>query len=150
FTWRQADLDAFVRVQGWRPWALTQNIKWQVGHRVFKPEAGIFSFRDRAAIFGHNAPKTGTLAGQPTPGLPDGQTLQMESNVNLGRAIDLDRTYPAIVPGSWVLLKSPTSDHLIYQVEDSLELSRADFGVSAKVTRLLLSSDDGFASFEVR
>ena len=150
FTWRQADLDAFVRVQGWWPWALTRNIKWQVGHRTFQPEAGVFSFRDRAAIFGHNAPKPGTPAGQPPLGLPDNRSLQDESDANLGRAIDLDRSYPQIVPGSWLLLKSPTSDHLIYQVEDSLELSRADFGLSAKVTRLLLSSDDGFDSLTVR
>jgi predicted phage baseplate assembly protein len=150
FTWRQADLDAFVRVQGWSQRALVRNIKWQVGHRAFQPEVGVFAFHDRAAIFGHNAPKPGTLGGQPTPGLPDGQTLQTESNANLGRAIDLDRAYPEIVPGSWLLLKSPTSDHLIYQVEDSLELSRADFGLSAKVTRLLLSSDDSFDTLTVR
>jgi predicted phage baseplate assembly protein len=150
FTWRQADLDAFVRVQGWPAWALRRNIKWQVGHRVFQPEAGVFSFRDRAAIFGHNAPKPSTSGTTTLPGLPDGQTLGIESDANLGRAIDLDRTYPGVVPGSWVLLKSPTSDHLIYQVEDSLELSRADFGLSGKVTRLLLDSDDGFDFFRVR
>jgi predicted phage baseplate assembly protein len=147
-SWRQADLDAFVRVQRWSPWALMKNIKWQVGHRAFPPATGVFSFGDRAAIFGNNAPSPGS--SPTTPGLPAGQTLQMESDANLARAVDLDRAYPSIVPGSWLLLKSPTSDHIIYQVEDALELSRADFGLSAKVTRLLLSSDDSFDSLSVR
>jgi len=124
-----------------------RNIKWQVGHRVFQPEAGVFSFGDRAAVFGHNAPKPGSPA---TTGLPDGQSLQAEANANMPRAIDLDRTYPGIVPGSWLLLKIPTEDYVILQVEDALELSRADFGLSAKVTRLLLSSDDSFDSLTVR
>jgi hypothetical protein len=156
FTWRQADLDAYVRVQGWPAWALRRNIKWQVAHRVFQPEAGVFSFRDRAAIFGHNAPKPTTSGTTTLPGLPDGTTLQSDSAVKPDRAIDLDRTYPGIVPGSWMLLKSPTqladsdSDYVIYQVEDNLELSRADYGLSGKVTRLLLSSNDGFDSFKVR
>jgi hypothetical protein len=144
FNWRQADLDAFARVQKWPPRALMRNIKWQVAHRSVQPEAGVFSFRDRAAIFGHNAPKaTGTATG------PDGRSLQDESDANLGRAIDLDRTYPGIVPGSWLMLESPT-DRVIYQVENSLELSRADFGLSAKVTRLLLDSDSDFDSFKIR
>jgi hypothetical protein len=158
FTWRQADLDAFVRVQGWRPSALTRNIKWQVGHRVFQPEAGVFAFRDRAAIFGHNAPTPVTVAGQTTPGLSGDPTLQSESQADGGMdpTIDLDRTYPDIVPGSWLLLKNPTrlpdsnDDYVIYQVEDSLELSRAKYGLSAKVTRLLLSRDDGFDSLTIR
>jgi hypothetical protein len=146
FTWRQADLDAYVRVQGWPAWALRRNIKWQVAHRVFQPEAGVFSFRDRAAIFGHNAPKPTT----------DDTTLKSDNAAKPDRAIDLDRIYPGIVPGSWVLLKSPTklpdsdSDYVIYQVEDNLELSRADFGLSGKVTRLLLSRKDSFESFKVR
>jgi Baseplate J-like protein len=149
-SWRQADLDAYVRVQGWWPWALMRNIKWQVAHRVFQPEAGVFSFRDRAAIFGHNAPKPVTSGTTTTPGLPaESRSLLDESTANLDRAIDLDRSYPAVIPGSWVLLQSPT-DAVIYQVEDSLELSRADFGLSAKVTRLLLDSDNDFDSFTIR
>lgn len=144
--WRQADLDAFARVQGWSHRALMRNIRWQVAHRVFQPEAGVFSFRERAGIYGHNAPKPGAN----TPGLADGRTLQDEANANLGRAIDLDRTYPDVIPGSWLLLKSPTSEHIIEQVEDSLELSRADYGLSGKVTRLLLSSDDGFGALALR
>lgn len=146
YRWRQADLDAFARVQGWSRRALMRNIRWQVGHRVFQPEAGVFSFRERAGIFGHNAPKPAAN----TAGLPEGRTLQDEATANLGRAIDLDRTYTDVIPGSWLLLKSPTSEHIIEQVEDSLELSRADHGLSGKVTRLLLSSDDSFSALAVR
>jgi baseplate J-like protein len=148
FRWRQADLDAFARVQGWSHRQLMRNIRWQVAHRVFQPSAGVFSFQERAGIFGHNAPRPG--ANNTPPGLADSRTLLDEANTNLGRAIDLDRTYPDVIPGSWLLLKSPTTEHIVEQVEDSLELSRADFGLSGKVTRLLLSSDDSFGSLAVR
>jgi predicted phage baseplate assembly protein len=145
--WRQADLDAYVRVQRWPERALAKNIKWQAAQRSFPPEIGIFVFRARAAVFGHNAPAQGAT----TPGLPDGATLQSQSEPpNLAQAVDLDRTYPGIVAGSWVVLKSPTSDYLVRQADGVFELSRASFGLSAKVSRVLLDTDDGFDQLTVR
>ena len=144
--WRQADLDAFIRVQRWPQRAVAKNIKWQAAQRSFPPEIGVFAFRARAPVFGHNAPPQGALPS----GLPETATLQTEANSNLAQAVDLDRTYPGIVPGSWVVLKSPESDYLIRQAEGAFELSRASFGLSAKVTRVLLDSDDGFDSLQVR
>jgi predicted phage baseplate assembly protein len=144
FSWRQADLFALAGVQKWSLRALTRNIAWHVAHPVLPPETlGVFAFRDRAAIFGHNAAK-GTGDGAANW---EGRTLQDDAGG--GREVYLDRTYPGIIAGSWVLLESP-SDRQIYRVEDNAELSRADFGLSAKVTRLRLSSDAGFDSFKMR
>ena len=151
FTWRQADLSALATVQKWSARALMRNIRWQVAHRFFRPETGVFSFRDRGAIFGHNAPRQRDAAAGVSEivGLNDSRTLRDEADKNQARAIDLDRTYPAVLPGSWLVLESPT-DRIIYRVENSVEISRADFGLSAKATRLRLSSDTHFDSFTVR
>ena len=152
-TWRQHDLHALARVHSWSLPHLKLNIRRQVAHRFFPPEQGVFAFRQRAAIFGHNAPKYLSLpADQRIPvGAPygtswEGRTLIDESG---SREIDLDRVYQGIVAGSWVVLESQTA-RKIYQVEDVSELSRADFAISGKVTRLRLDSDDGFDAFTLR
>jgi predicted phage baseplate assembly protein len=146
FSWRQADLAAFAHVQRWPLRALTRNIAWQVGHPVLPPETGVFAFRDRTAVFGHNAAKD-TSAVPPGNWDTPARTLQQDDNG--AREIDLDRTYPGVIEGSWVILESQTA-RKIYRVEHNSELSRADYGLSAKVTRLRLDSDDGFDSFTIR
>ena len=47
------------------------------------------------------------------------------------QTIYLDTTYPAIVKGSWIALKSPTRP-MVYQVNDVADESRADFTLSAR------------------
>jgi predicted phage baseplate assembly protein len=146
-SWRQDDLFAFVGVQNWSRRALTRHIAWHVAHPALPPAtAGVFAFRDRAAIFGHNAAK-GT--GEAGAGSWDNPARTLQDDGGGGREVYLDRTYPGIVAGSWVVLESPSARR-IYRVEDNAELSRADFGLSAKVTRLRLSSEEGFDSFKMR
>ncbi len=154
-SWRQHDLHALARVHNWPLRHLKLNIKSQAAHRVFPPEHGVFAFRQRAAIFGHNAPKykslpasqrTGADAAYPNDWDASPRTLQDESD---NREIDLDRVYPGVIAGGWVVLESETAQK-IYRIEDVSETSRADFAISGKVTRLRLDSDDGFAGFTVR
>jgi predicted phage baseplate assembly protein len=143
--WRQADLFAFAGMQRWPLRALSRHITWQVKHPVFPADIGIFAFRHRAAIFGHNAAR-GT--GQPGSATNwDDPPRKLEDDG--ASEIHLDRTYPDIIAGSWLVLESPT-DRKVYRVDDNAEISRADFGLSAKVSRVRLSSDAGFDTFKVR
>ena len=57
---------------------------------------------------------------------------------NQRRRISLDATYDGISPGSWVLLDRPDRPHEMYRVNEVRTLSRADYGITAKVTQLLL------------
>jgi predicted phage baseplate assembly protein len=118
---------------------LRRHIAWHIAHPDLPPPTvGVFAFRDRAAIFGHNAAKdTGELS------------LQNAQQTGDDREIYLDRTYPDVLEGSWIVLESPT-DQKIYRVEHASELSRADYGLSAKVSRVRLDSDDGFDTFKAR
>jgi len=55
--------------------------------------------------------------------------------------IDLDAVYSKIVRGSWVVLSLPNLQALL-AVEEASEISRADFLLSAKVTRLKLTGEN--------
>lgn len=137
----------------------------------------VLIFRNRASLFGHNAPdwKTqsdqtqltawwsagGTMAGVPDKGT-DGRTrllsrthpgttapwpvtewpkfaLSEEPAVKNG-FIDLDREYPGILPGSWVVLADPYNVEA-YRVLRASPRSRVDFTLTAKVTRLKLEGE---------
>jgi predicted phage baseplate assembly protein len=160
FGWRQHDLTALARVQNWSFRALTLNFRRQAEHRTLPPEHGVFAFAQKAAVFGHNAPlylslpvsqrqqdSVGKGPAYPTDwDANGGRTLGQESS---SREIDLDRVYSGIVIGSAVVLESQTARQ-IFRVEEVFELSRSDFSLSAKVTRLRLDKDDGFADFTIR
>ena len=150
--WHHHDLQAFVRVQRWPLRDLTVNLARQAAHRPLPPEHGVFAFRQKAAIFGHNAPKYLSLPADQRkndgvyPQNWEGRSLADEA---FGRQLDLDRVYPGIVIGSWVVLESQTQ-RKICRVEEVFEHSRSDFTLSGKVTRLRLDSDEGFASLTLR
>ena len=155
FGWRQHDLVALARVQNWSFELLRLNFRRQAAQRSLPPEQGVFAFAQKAAIFGHNAPRWGTLsADQRAEGSSypddwdagDGLTLAQQSGDS---QIDLDRVYAGIAIGSAVILESQTALRS-YRVEEVFELSRADFTLSGKVTQLRLDSDDGLSGFTVR
>ena len=67
--------------------------------------------------------------------------------------IYLDNVYPGIVPDSFVVLKDARSGATqLFQVQDAVEVSKADFTLSLKVTRLNLSvgSPDELGNFYIR
>jgi predicted phage baseplate assembly protein len=54
------------------------------------------------------------------------------------RQLSLDATYDRIVPGSWVVLHRLGRDPDVFLVEQVREISRADYGITARVTQLVL------------
>ena len=153
-SWRQHDLHAMARVQRWSLPALTINLRRQAAHRALPPSQGLFAFHQKAGIFGHNAPKYLSLPAEqrasggayPTDWDSTPRTLADESQA---REIDLDRVYEGIAIGGYVILEDQDSQR-VYRIEDVAEISRSDFSLSAKVTRLRLDSSDGFADFTLR
>jgi predicted phage baseplate assembly protein len=125
----------------------------------------IYALRVKASLFGHNAPKWGTLpaawrteTGAPYPTSWDG-TLDIDANENSqgvlhdpnGRVIYLDQAQPAVLPAGWLVLEEAGSNITrAYQVDEAREESRADFGISGKATRLVLDTDDDLFHFEFR
>ena len=153
--WNQRLLLSMARTYRWSRVALQARINLP----PLKPlptEPGIFAFRDRAALFGHNAPKHASLpedqrkTGAVYAETWEGRTLQQEQKDAQRAYIDLDRTYPGIVKGGWIVLMSPTAEPHVYQVHETVELTRADFTLTAKVTRIRVGSSEHFADFTLR
>jgi predicted phage baseplate assembly protein len=137
------------------------------------PPPSVLAFRTRAAIFGHNAPRWDTLpvsqrigefGPDPTknpvvshfiPGpystRQNSWAEQQLSNYpgESGNNIDLDSVYSNIVKDSRVVLKDGATAKP-YQVSAATEVSKSDFTLSAKVTRLTLDTRQGFDSFNIR
>jgi hypothetical protein len=120
--------------------------------------AKVFAFRQKAALFGNNAPNPklfvnlnpATASSSPTslPGLikapgPSDSTVWQWNNYNIvsSNQIDLDATYPKIVAGSWFALTSEGVAQL-YKVQSARTVSVANFGLSGKVTELAADYQD--------
>lgn len=54
------------------------------------------------------------------------------------RTLSLDVIYDAITKGSWVVVERPARPEEVFRVEQVRTVSRADYGISARVTQLVL------------
>jgi predicted phage baseplate assembly protein len=166
--WRQADLSAFAKVQRWSVRPLIRSITLLAARRDVPAGKGLFRFRKRAAVFGHNAPawdkisaplrkgeaytaSTGATAysAPPYPSSWDAATANRLSDDTSGSEVHLDGTHPEVVAGGWVVLESPTAQRA-YGVDDNAEVTRTGFTLSAKVSRLRLNTRDGLDGFTRR
>jgi hypothetical protein len=177
-SWREEDLAALAEAQGWPVAALAAAVNELTARRESKQ--AVFAFRQRAAVFGYNAPVWRTLPaalrfthkteqvdsnGNPAgakiesaafPEDWEGRSLEDDTRVtDSQRRLDLDGPYKNITGGSWVLLSAPKSDgNTLTQslkVTDHVEVSRSDYSVSGKISRLKLALATAFDSrFKVR
>ncbi len=147
--WRQDLLISLARHHRWGLKILETHLN-SPPLQPLPEDRGVFAFRASAALFGHNAPHKDFLApAQQSHGIDELRTVASE-NPDPGRHhLYLDRSYPGIVPGGYVVLESPAA-RAVYQVLENIEVSRVKFGLSAKVTRLSLDHGDGFDQFKIR
>jgi predicted phage baseplate assembly protein len=108
----------------------------------------VFALRQRAALFGYNAPDFRTL--------PDsirsvfGSGTEWPNFVIADTQVDLDAVYPRIAADSWLALVGPPGAQL-YHVAEVLQTPRTDYTLTAKVTRLFLDPDSvGLDDFGLR
>jgi predicted phage baseplate assembly protein len=160
-----ADLRALSAIEGFKAGDVFANL---TATRPAGPS--VQAFRTRAAVFGHNAPRWATLpvsqrVGEwnPAPGRSlldgawkgrkdswaDGALNAYGLEAKNSPVVFLDQTYSAITSGSWAVLKSG-SRQVAYNITDAFETSRADFAISAKVTRITLNTAAGLDQFGIR
>ena len=112
-----------------------------------------FALRQRAALFGHNAPdframpdsiKTAYLnlpAGTPIPpGTTDWPSFSVVGVSGGGQLLMLDQLYPKIVevPENWLVLEAPTLTE-VYLITGVTADARANFTLTSKTTRLAVA-----------
>ena len=114
----------------------------------------LFALRERASLFGFNAPDWRGLAaetkgfyGPSSPSQDEWPDFEIQTAAE--SRIDLDGEYEGVLPGHWVLLERPGLREL-YRVEENFGDSRNDFGLTGKVTALVLDQSAQLASFPLR
>lgn len=152
--WGMADLGAQSNIAGWPSFQLVQGINFNLSfhsrpsERTALPRFGVFAMRQRASLFGHNAPsETPRVDGEETTytSWPD-DPLRLDD-------LDLDSVYPEILPGSWLVAENTSAQRAVYLVERYRETSRADYTLSAKVSRLQVTDfpgNDAASNFTMR
>jgi hypothetical protein len=120
----------------------------------------IHVLRKRAAMFGHNAPHwtamslafRADLVGEAATHIGDWPDL-VATTTETSNQIDLDTVYPELRTGGYVVLAKgafnyeaeppPRGTHFeLYRIDSVAEISRAQFGLSGKVTRLQLKGQN--------
>jgi hypothetical protein len=169
--WKTEDLEALAAIQGWQLEDVASNINRVTSLQATDATKGVFALRQRASIFGHSAPRWDTLPNvmrftqsfydeafqvrTSTPAFIDNYenlTLQKDATdrAKTPGEIHLDSSYPAIVKGSWLLLKAPGSDADVFSVTGNTEVTRSDFAISAKVSRVTLNPGTFNSKYTIR
>jgi hypothetical protein len=137
----------------------------------------VLAFRSRASIFGHNAPGWDTLPANQRFGEwvweetsdASGKTdYRFELGVYADRSeswaettldkyhdgapdsIYLDNLYPNVVKDSYVLLREKNGVSRVYHVDNVTELTKSDFSLAGKISRLTLNTSPGLNDFTIR
>jgi len=165
--WAQDELGALATTRRWSIDAFATALNQQTSQRTTPTGAGVFLLNQRAALFGYNAPLWTSLSaplrfgeqiknssGQLVnvaaayPSSWEGRTLATDSGST--SQIFLDTTYPNISSGSWIVLESSAGTKQSYKVQNSVDVGRSAFAISAKVSRLTLDAATNFSQFELR
>ncbi len=167
----QSDIHAYTLIQNWSPFKLAKSVNTPKPPPPPPPgpeAAGVFAMRRRASVFGHNAPSWANLPqvvqdedhlipGRLIPNAdlskaqyPDNwDNLTVQASTPGDRAVDLDNVYSGMIPGSWLVLEG-NGIVASYEIEANEELSRSDYTLSAKVTRLTLTGNEQFGTLTMR
>jgi hypothetical protein len=152
--WSNAQISAFLAVQRWSLGAVYSYATVPPKPQVELPAAapGVFALRQRAGIFGHNAPRRRNAlsddgwavdwddaATKVNATTKDSQASAGDRNYS--RGLDLEAVFPRVVAGSWAVLvdrQAGETSPMVVRVADAEEISRADYAISGKATHLEL------------
>jgi predicted phage baseplate assembly protein len=137
-TWDEPDLSALVTMQNWKASSLSASIRKEIAAQNLAATPQVFVYRQKAAVFGYNAPKKPTYAKHPPA--PDDPFLWAEWDLDHESAtlLFLDRAYEGITPGSYVTVEKGSKSKTI-QVKSVTTLPRTAYGISSKTTLLTLA-----------
>lgn len=145
-------------------------IEWGAGLGSVMPHvepagagAAVYVFRQRAALFGHNAPDPRLMGNEGGSQLDAMTTAGANRNWSdfaiQGSEIDLDAAYAKVLPGSWFALVSndESADPSglagyveLYRAKSVSFPSRRDYGLSGKITRIEPDTDENLGVFRDR
>jgi hypothetical protein len=138
-TWDERDLSALLTMQNWTANALAANLRKEVAAQNLVASPQVMAYRQKAAVFGYNAPKKPTYKGSPP--VPDDPKnwAEWELDSEDSRLLYLDRVYEGIIAGSYITVENKVQSKTI-RVTNVTTLPRTAYGISAKTTLLTLDS----------
>jgi predicted phage baseplate assembly protein len=137
-TWDERDLSALVTMQNWKASALSANIRKEIAEQNLAASPQVFAYRQKAAVFGYNAPKQPTYATAPPAPDPPSSWAEWDLDSESPTLLYLDRAYEGITPGSYVTIEKSGNSKTI-QVLNVTTVPRTAYGISSKTTLLTLS-----------
>jgi len=136
-------------------------ITWDLGLGSVEPhvepaheDPELFVFRQRASLFGHNAPDWRALPSEIQEAYCEDSDEDCNDwpnfKINVDDAlVDLDADYPKILPGSWISLVEP--DYIeLYRVVEIDSVTRTDYTLSTKATRIKVDIRENMRLFGLR
>jgi hypothetical protein len=104
----------------------------------------VYALRSKTAPFGNNAPLQPSVPAGSSGGKVTYSEWPMVSTDLNGAVLFLESANDKIVPGSWIVVQrndsqAPSPQPLITTIETTQTVSRADYLMSAKVTKLTLN-----------
>lgn len=145
-------------------------VRWRHPLGSFQPHSEpatdgvrVHAFRQRAALFGHNAPDANLMNFSQMPAAQQAAVVSKDASGVLSwkgydtalsqDQLDLDAVYPKIVHQSWIALAGGSGGQQsmgyveLYRVTGTAQVSLAAFGLSGKVSRLSLDTDENLDLF---
>jgi hypothetical protein len=109
----------------------------------------VFALRQRASVFGHNAPDIRFMPADIQTVFESGTEWKDFTVIRKGTSdqVDLDAVYQKVTKGGWLVLTLPSGTKGLYSLTNAAEAGRADYGLTGKVTRVTLSGA-GLATFD--
>jgi predicted phage baseplate assembly protein len=122
------------------------------------PEPEVYVFRQRAALFGHNAPDIRTMSKEVKKSFTNDENATQWLNFNIAsfgtQRIFLDRVYDKVIQDDWIALAGHTGANNVYTelylIDDAQKDSRADFALTSQCTRVDLDTDEHLNKFGLR
>ncbi len=105
----------------------------------------VYALRTRAGLFGYNAPQPANLSKDTLAHFSQNPTSDWPYSLS-GDSINLDTTYPGILPDSWIVLVRPDYTEL-YRVKIAVESAQTGFTLASKVTHCALDTSANLSSF---
>jgi len=143
--------------------AAVTRVAWQEALTVLAdPTPKVYALRQRAGLFGNNAPDWSSMTADFKKAYMDAIGFQYDSNAQnwpkewpdagtlaAATTIDLDAAYSRIAPESWAVLRA-TGKTRLFRVTGVDTVSRAGFSLSARVSRLTVNPVAGDGTFGMR
>lgn len=136
---RAAQFAGVGRIIGFQPKAIFKNLV-----TTRPPPPGVIAMRQRASLFGHNAPDFRSMPDNVRAN--NGGTGNADWPAPTDDAINLDTVHKQIVAGSWVVVQWPGAlpDALtVAKVASVVETGAVGYTLSAKVTRIGVQAVSG-------